>query len=93
MYRKWCWQVVVQISVALVAAPCFAGDEPRDLYFSEALYYAHQGHYFEALERLDTELGQHYGLDEPQLDSLYPLINDAEFFLGLVWMRILTGVG
>ena len=29
--------------------------EPRDLYFGESLYYANQGHYFEALERLDAE--------------------------------------
>ncbi len=43
----------------LVAAPC-VGKELRDLYFGEALYHAHQGHYFEALERLDTELGQYH---------------------------------
>ncbi len=57
-------------------------DDLRDLYFGEALYYAQQGHYFEALQRLDTEVAQHYGLDEPQLDSLWYHINDAEFSLG-----------
>ena len=66
---------------ALVAAPC-AGKDLRDLYFGEALYHAHQGHYFEALERLDTEIGQHHGLDEPQRDSLYFHIGEAEFSVG-----------
>jgi tetratricopeptide (TPR) repeat protein len=54
----------------------------KDLYFGEALYYAHQGYYFEALERLDTEVDQHAGLDEPELDTLYYHIEDAEFSLG-----------
>ncbi len=66
---------------------CFAAaaaDEPEleDLYFGEALYYAHQGYYFEALERLDAEVRQHAGVDEPELDTLYPHIDDAEFSLG-----------
>lgn len=65
----------------LTAAPCTARDL-RDLYFGEALYQANQGHYFEALERLDTELGQHHGLDEPQRDSLYFHIGEAEFSVG-----------
>ena len=58
------------LASALAAAPC-ASKDLRDLYFGEALYYAHQGHYFEALERLDAEIAQHHGLDEPQLDSLH----------------------
>lgn len=66
---------------ALVAGPC-TGKELRDLYFGEALYRAHQGHYFEALERLDTELGQYHRLDEPQRDSLYFHIGEAEFSVG-----------
>jgi tetratricopeptide (TPR) repeat protein len=65
----------------LVAEPSTAKDL-RDLYFGEALYYANQGHYFEALERLDTELGQHHGVDEPQRDSLYFHIGEAEFSVG-----------
>ena len=56
--------------------------ELKDLYFGEALYYAHQGLWFEALERLDTEVKQHDGLDEPQLDTLYYHIDDADFSLG-----------
>ena len=38
--------------------------------------------FFEALERLDTEVKQHDELDEPALDTLYYHINDAEFSLG-----------
>jgi hypothetical protein len=56
--------------------------ELRDLYFGEALYEAYQERYFEALERLDTEIGQHYGVDEPQLDSLQYHIKNAEFSVG-----------
>lgn len=67
--------------VLLAAVPARA-DEPKDLYFGEALYYAYQGQYFEALERLDTEVWQHEQIDEPELDSLYVHIDDAEFSLG-----------
>ena len=67
---------------ACAAAAPAAGEAPRDLHFDEALYHANQGHYFEALERLDAELGQHYKLDEPALDSLHPYINHAEFSVG-----------
>lgn len=65
----------------LAASPC-RGDELKDLYFGEALYYAHQGHFFEALEHLDSEVKQHQDLDEPELGSLHYHINDAEFSLG-----------
>jgi hypothetical protein len=58
------------------------GVEPEDPFFGEALYHAYQGRYFEALERLDTEIRQHYGVDEPELDSLYPHIDHAEFSVG-----------
>jgi tetratricopeptide (TPR) repeat protein len=57
-------------------------DELEDLYFGEALFYAHQGRFFDALGRLDTELGQHYALDEPELDSFYKHLRDAEFSIG-----------
>lgn len=58
------------------------GENLRDPYFGEALYYANQGRYFEALQRLDTEVDQHAGLDEPVLDALYYHIDDARFSLG-----------
>ena len=68
--------------IAGLAAGPSQGEELKDLYFGEALYYAHQGLYFEALERLDTEVKQHDGIDEPELDSLYQHIDDAGFSLG-----------
>src|SRR5262245_18444853 len=58
------------------------GADLKDLYFGEALYYAYQEHYFDALERLDDEIAQHYAVDEPQLDSLQPHIKTAEFDVG-----------
>ena len=67
---------------ASLASSPSRSEELKDLYFGEALYYAHQGYYFEALERLDSEVLQHDGLDEPQLDTLYHHIDDAEFSLG-----------
>ncbi|MGE0623540.1 MAG: tetratricopeptide repeat protein [Pseudomonadales bacterium] len=71
------------LPAALLASSAFAAEQaPRDLYFSEAVYWAKQGLYFDALERLDAELIQHHGLDEPELDSLYPFIDDAEFSVG-----------
>jgi Tfp pilus assembly protein PilF len=81
----------VLLGLALVASlamqPC-AGAEPtagaglKDLYYGEALYQAYQGHYFDALERLDAELAQHRRVDEPALDSLNYHIRNAEFSVG-----------
>ncbi len=61
---------VGQIALALAAllsAGSAAGMELKDLHFGEALYYAYQERYFEALERLDAEIAQHYGVDETQI--------------------------
>lgn len=66
---------------AFAAGPC-ASRDLHDLYFGEALYQANQGHYFEALERLDAELALHNGLDEPQRDSLQVHIGEAQFSVG-----------
>ena len=68
--------------IASLATSPTKSEELKDLYFGEALYYAHQGYYFEALERLDTEVAQYAGLDEPELDTLFYHIDDAEFSLG-----------
>ena len=54
----------------------------KDIFFGEALYYAYQDKYFDAITRLDTELGQHYGLDEPKLDPFHYHIDQAEFSIG-----------
>jgi hypothetical protein len=67
---------------ALLPVGSAAGTELEDPYFGEALFHAYQERYFEALERLDTEIGQHYGVDEPELDSLHPYIDHAEFSVG-----------
>ncbi|MGH9870041.1 MAG: tetratricopeptide repeat protein [Candidatus Polarisedimenticolia bacterium] len=69
------------LALGLAVRPA-TGADLRDLYFGEAIYHAYQGQYFEALERLDTELAQYHGLDEPQLDTLHFHINDAEFSVG-----------
>ncbi len=73
-------------SVLLTASTAAAGPraprELQDLYFGEALYCAHQGEWFEAISRLDTELTQHYGLDQRELDSLYRHVGQAEFHVG-----------
>ncbi len=68
--------------LAVTAAAGARAESPKDMYFGEALFYAHQGQYFEALERLDAEVMQHRGVDEPELDTLYRYIDDAEFSLG-----------
>ncbi|HZF28913.1 MAG TPA: tetratricopeptide repeat protein [Gammaproteobacteria bacterium] len=77
------------VATLATAGPPSARDAHRaddkgadDLFFGEAVYYARQGHYFDALERLDAELGQHRTLDEPELDSLYRYLRDAEFSVG-----------
>ena len=69
------------LAVGLAARPA-VGAELRDLYFGEALYHAYQGQYFDALQRLDAELAQYRGLDEPGLDTLHYHINGAEFSVG-----------
>jgi predicted negative regulator of RcsB-dependent stress response len=58
------------------------GQPLKDLFFGEALYHAYQQEYFEAITRLDTELGQHYALDEPALDPFHYHVNQAEFSIG-----------
>jgi Flp pilus assembly protein TadD len=78
---------VIVFGLAASAAAGLFDDESapeglRDLYFGEAIFYARQGHYFEALDRLDAELGQHRALDEPALDSLYHHLREAEFSVG-----------
>jgi len=69
------------LAASLAAGPSLGG-ELRDLYFGEALFNAYQGHYFDALQRLDTELAQYHGLDEPVYDSLHYHIGAAEFDVG-----------
>jgi len=69
-------------AVALLSASAASAMESRDLYLGEAVYYANQRHYFEALERLDSEISQYHRTDEPELDSLHRQIGFAEFSVG-----------
>jgi len=79
--RLFGW-LTVGVAAAAAAGPPDDASNVRDLYFGEALYYAQQGHFFDALERLDAELGQHRAVDEPALDSLYHSLREAEFSVG-----------
>ncbi|HET9218673.1 MAG TPA: tetratricopeptide repeat protein, partial [Terriglobia bacterium] len=73
--------VALGLALGLAAFPAF-GQNLKDLYFGEALYHAWQGDYFDALQRLDTEVALYRGLDQPSLDTLHFHINDAEFSVG-----------
>ncbi len=63
-------------------AETVAPEELKDLYFGEALYYAFQEEWFEAISRLDTEIIQHKQVDEPRLDTLYAHLAQAKFNVG-----------
>jgi len=69
-------------AVAPAAAEMSGPGELKDLYFGEALYNAYQGEWFDAISRLDTELSQHRGVDEPERDTLYYHVNYAKFAVG-----------
>src|SRR5437762_4795539 len=69
------------LALGLAARP-LTGPDLRDLYFGEAIYHAYQGQFFDAVQRLDTELTMYHGLDEPGLDTLHFHVNDAEFSVG-----------
>ncbi len=79
---RWSFITPGMILAGLLAGEGARADNLRDLYFGEAVYYANQGLYFEALARMDTEVRQHRDIDEPELDSLFHHINVAEFSLG-----------
>lgn len=72
------------LCVALPAAHAAPAAPPpaRDLFLGEAFYQARQGAYFDAISRLDTELGQYRRLDEPGLDPLHLQAGHAEFSVG-----------
>jgi tetratricopeptide (TPR) repeat protein len=75
-------QAACVLALLLMPAGSSLARDLADPYFGEALYQAYQERYFEALERLDAEIVQHRGIDEPELDSLYPVIDHAEFSVG-----------
>jgi hypothetical protein len=82
MHRLFVLLTILIFAVSSALAGTSAPKDLKDLYFGEALYYAFQGDWFDAIDRLDTELMQHYRLDEPERDTLYYHINQAEFDVG-----------
>lgn len=82
MLRLVAFITSVIICLGSATSAVASSDPLKDLYFGEALYYAYQKDYFDAISRLDTELAQYYGLDEPNLNSLYYHIDNAEFSVG-----------
>ena len=79
------FQHVITLIAFVLSASVFAAIESQsktDLFFNEGLYYAYQENYFDAISRIDSELGQYYGLDEPELNSLHFYLNSAEFSIG-----------
>jgi hypothetical protein len=81
MRRPLHW-LSIGLALAVVGPRSSPAGDLRDLYFGESLYQAYQGQYFDALERLDSELAQHHRVDEPQLDSLQFHIRQANFSVG-----------
>lgn len=73
---------VVGLCLGPLACVAQSAPPPRDLYLGEAYYYAAQGNYFDAISRLDTELGQFYRLDDPSRDPLHYQVNHANFSVG-----------
>jgi tetratricopeptide (TPR) repeat protein len=82
MNRLFILLTILTLSASSAPAATSAPKELRDLYFGEALYCSFQGDWFDAIARLDTELLQHYGVDEPERDTLHYHINQAEFDVG-----------
>lgn len=70
------------ISPLVFSAPPPEKARARDLYVGEAYYQAAQGHYLDAISRLDTELWQFWRLDDPKLDPLHYQVNHANFSVG-----------
>jgi tetratricopeptide (TPR) repeat protein len=73
--------IALSLALGLTVGPA-AGSDLKDLHFGEALYHALQGQFFDAIQRLDTELAMYHGLDEPELDTLHYHVNNAEFSVG-----------
>jgi hypothetical protein len=75
-------RIALLVTLTLLPWRASLAEGIKDPFFGEALFYAHQGLYFEALQRLDSEIAQHYGVDERNLDTLYQYIDLAEFSVG-----------
>ncbi|MFW2373990.1 MAG: tetratricopeptide repeat protein [Gammaproteobacteria bacterium] len=80
--RFWQIGIALMFAVASVQAADKKHPELKDIFFGEALYYAFQKDFFNAIKKLDTELGQYYAQDEPDLDPFHLHIDQAEFSVG-----------
>ncbi len=74
--------ILLVFATTALAASTRAPEKLQDLYFGEALYYAFQDEWFDAIARLDTELRQHRKLDDPELDPFHLHYDQAEFAVG-----------
>ena len=74
--------IFIGIIFSFLASAENENSNKKDLFFNEGLYYAYQDEYFNAISKIDAELGQYYGLDEPELNSLHFYLNHAEFSIG-----------
>jgi hypothetical protein len=80
-------RIVYLVGLSCISPLVFSAQPPekaraRDLYVGEAYYQAAQGHYLDAISRLDTELWQFHRLDDPKLDPLHYQVNHANFSVG-----------
>ncbi len=82
MFRLIIILIAIMVAVSPAIADPSAPEEMKDLFFGEALYHAFQEDWFDAIARLDAELAQHYGVDEPERDTLYHHLNQAKFDVG-----------
>jgi tetratricopeptide (TPR) repeat protein len=82
MKRLFVPLIILMFAASTSPAETSAPKDLKDLYFGEALYHAYQGEWFDAVSRLDTELALHYGVDEPERDTLHYHVNQAEFDVG-----------
>jgi hypothetical protein len=82
MNRLFVILTILIFSATSASAGASAPKELKDLHFGEALYYAFQADWFGAIARLDTELMQHHGVDEPERDTLHYHVHQAEFDVG-----------
>lgn len=80
--RTLCLAGLVLASPLVLPAPPAQPPRARDLYLGEAYFHAAQGHYLDAISRLDTELWQYHRIDEPKLDPLHYRVNQANFSVG-----------
>ena len=82
MKRLFALLTILIFAASSATAGTSAPNKLKDLYFGEALYHAYQGEWFDAVSRLDTEIVKHYGVDEPEKDTLHYHINQAKFDVG-----------